>query len=123
RCREFCTSAAITINDSNTPPTLSTPYPSTLSISGLGANGTLGAVKLRGLRHTFPDDIDILLVGPGGQNAIIMSDVGGSGDVIGVDLTLKDGAAAPIPDSGPLVSGTFKPTNAEAGDVWPAPAP
>ena len=34
-------------------------------------------VQINGLSHTYPDDIDMLLVSPGGQNAIFMSDAGG----------------------------------------------
>ena len=74
------------------------------------------------MSHTFPGDIDVLLVGPGGQNAIIMSDVGGGADVTGVTLTLDD-AAASQPAGSPLVTGTFKPTNVGTSDAWPAPAP
>ncbi len=70
-------------------------------------------VTLRALSHSFPDDVDLLLVGPGGQNAIILSDVGGGDDVFFVDLTLDDDAASNLPDAGPLVEGTFKPTNFE----------
>ena len=83
------------------------------------------SVRLIGLTHTFPDDIDILLVGPGGQNAIIMSDVGGSTAVTGVTLTLDDFAATSLPDAGPLVTGTFKPSNyvGSGTEAWPAPAP
>ena len=51
-------------------------------------------VKIYGLTHTFPDDIDLLLVGPGGQNAIIMSDVGGSTAVSNVSFTIADGNPA-----------------------------
>ena len=56
-------------------------------------------VRLNNLTHTFPADIDILLVGPGGQNAIIMSDVGGGDDVTGITLTLDDAAANPMPSA------------------------
>ena len=80
-------------------------------------------VTLNSLSHTFPADIDILLVGPGGQNAIIMSDVGGGGPgVTGVTFTLDDAAAAPIPAAN-FPSGTYRPTNSGAGDPFPAPAP
>src|SRR4029079_2669988 len=65
----------------------------------------------------------ILLVGPGGQNAIVLSDAGGSSAASGVSLTLTDSAATSVPDAGPLVSGSFKPTNIGAGDTFPAPAP
>ena len=33
-------------------------------------------VRLNNIAHTFPDDIDVLLVGPGGQTSILMSDNG-----------------------------------------------
>ena len=109
------------------PPTAANPYPSTIAVS-VPFNGTFQVVNVRlnGLTHTFPDDLDALLAGPAGGNAIIMSDVGGSGDVAGVTLTLTDGATANIPDAGPLVSGTFRPTNITPGtgtETWPAPAP
>ena len=75
-----------------------------------GALITKVTVKLNNLSHTFPADIDVLLVGPGGQNAIIMSDVGGGDDVTGITLTLDDAAATNMP-AALLTTGTFKPTN------------
>jgi subtilisin-like proprotein convertase family protein len=115
----FCSTDAITIPSSGT----ATPYPSSISVSGLGSIGGLCSVELKGLTHTFPSDIDVLVVGPGTpQNAIVMSDAGGSTGVTGVDLTLKDTAAGPIPT--PLVTGTYQPTNSGTGDSFPgAPAP
>ncbi len=114
-----CNPTAITINAAG----IATPYPSDIAVSGQVGLITSVTVTLNNLSHTFPDDIDILLVGPGGQNAIIMSDVGGSTPVTGVNLTLDDAAASNLPDTGPLVSGTFKPTNAGGVDIFPAPAP
>ena len=73
--------------------------------------------------HTYPDDIDVLLVGPGGQNAILMSDAGGGITVNDLSLTLDDAAATELADEAPLGSGTFRPTNWVAGDTFPAPAP
>jgi hypothetical protein len=67
--------------------------------------------------------MDMLLVGPAGQNAIILSDVGTSLDVVNVNLTLDDAAAAGLPDAAQIVSGTFQPTNIGAGDAFAAPAP
>jgi len=81
-------------------------------------------VDLTGVSHTFPDDIDIILVGPGGQNTLLMSDVGGSGDITNLNFTFDDAAAAGLPDATQLSSGTFKPTNFDTTtDVFPAPAP
>jgi hypothetical protein len=40
-----------------------------------------------------------------------------------LNLTYSDSAAAFPPDAGPLVSGTFKPSDVEVGDAFVAPAP
>jgi uncharacterized delta-60 repeat protein len=77
-------------------------------------------IKLYSLTHTGPDDIDMLLVGPLGQNVLIMSDVGGSIDVSGITFTLDDAAVSSMPDAGPLGTGTFKPTNIGSGDTFPS---
>jgi subtilisin-like proprotein convertase family protein len=112
---------AITINDNTT----ATPYPSTINVDITGESPTIldVNVSLRGLSHTFPDDINVLLVGPHGQNAIVMSDVGGNPDVSGITLTLDDEAASSLPDGTQLVTGSFRPTNVGAGDGFPPPAP
>ena len=100
-----------------------TPYPATIAVAALAGNVTKVTVKLNNLSHTYADDVDILLVGPGGQNAIILSDVGGGTQPMSVTLTLDDAAVSNLPDSTSLSSGTFKPTNIESGDTFPAPAP
>ncbi len=75
------------------------PYPSTRVVSGLQGTITDVNLSLSGLSHTFLDDLDMLLVSPGGQNAIVMSDAGGFGPgVVFCNLTLDDEAANPIPD-------------------------
>jgi subtilisin-like proprotein convertase family protein len=79
-------------------------------------------VRLNSLSHNFPSDIDILLVGPQGQTAVIMSDVGGGTVLNAVTLTLHDDAALPLPTSA-IVAGTYKPTNIGLADPFPAPAP
>jgi uncharacterized delta-60 repeat protein len=99
------------------------PYPSSISVSGLSGTVSKVTVKLNGFANQIPDEINMMIVGPGGQNAIIMSNVGGSTNVSNLTLTLDDAAAASMPDNGPLVTGTFKPTNVGAGPSFPAPAP
>jgi len=113
----FSNTAGINIPDSGT----AAPYPSNITVA-LGGTITKVTVRLNNLSHSFPSDIDVLLVGPGGQNAIIMSDVGGGDDVSGITLALDDAAANSLPTA-LLTTGTFKPTNAGAGDTFPAPAP
>ena len=73
----------------------------------------------------FPDDLDLLLVGPTGAALLFMSDAGGSDDVSNVNLTFSD-AASLLPDGSPLVSGTYRPTSYQGSDItetFVAPAP
>ncbi len=114
----FGSTNAITIPDSG----IGSPYPSQINVAGLPQTVRKMRVTLF-LNHTFPDDVDLLLVGPGGQNAIIMSDAGGEAEAPNFVLALDDAAVTSLPDNGPLVDGTFKPTNIGAGDGFPAPAP
>ena len=100
------------------------PYPATLQVSGLTATVARVRVTLTNLTHSYPDDLDILLVAPGGQRVLLMSDAGGSFDAIQRTLVFDATAPAALPDSTALTSGTFRPADYEAGtDTFPAPAP
>lgn len=98
----------------------SAPYPSTITVSGLTGTVSKVTVSLTNLSHTFPGDMDMLLVGPGGQKILLMSDVGGGTDAVNVNLTFDDAAAGV---GATLVSGTFSPSNVGTGDLFPATAP
>jgi subtilisin family serine protease/subtilisin-like proprotein convertase family protein len=115
----YCSTGGLTIPDSG----MASPYPLTLTVSGAPSNPSQVRVRLQGLTHTYPDDLDLLLVSPGGQNLVAMSDVGGDGDVSGIQITLDDGASTLLPDGGPLAAGSYRPSNVGAGDNFPAPAP
>jgi len=121
----FTNPGAITI-PSGAPGTTSgpaAPYPSTISVSGLPGTIVDVNVVLNGLSHTFPADIDVLLVGPGGQDVVLMADVCGGTDIVGANLTFDQGAGA-LPGGGPCVAGTFSPTIGVGGGFGgPAPAP
>jgi subtilisin-like proprotein convertase family protein len=104
-------------------PAGASAYPSTCTISGLGTSITDVNLVLTGLSHTYPDDVDMLLVGPSGANAIVMSDAGAGGDVVNVNVTLDDEAAGPLLDASQILSGSYRPANYGTGDTWPAPAP
>ena len=113
----FSNPANITIPDSG----IATPYPSNLTVPAVAGTVQKVTATLTGLTHTFPSDVDILLVGPGGQKVILMSDVGGGGDVSNLTLTFDD--SGPPLGTGTLISGTFKPTDVDSGETWTAPAP
>jgi subtilisin-like proprotein convertase family protein len=102
-------------------------YPSEIVVDRLdGGKITKVTVRIPGFQHDFPDDVDMLLVGPQGQNVLLMSDVGGkqTGTVL-FDLTFDDDAATELPDEGPLTNGTFRPTNVDNLEIieFPPPAP
>ena len=92
-------SGAILIPGSGTSGNAS-PYPSIINVSGMTGVLTGLTVTFNSLSHAWPDDIDILLVAPGGSLAsLLMSDAGGGNDLVGVSITLDDAAASPLPDS------------------------
>ena len=98
------------------------PYPSTINVSGIIDPVVGVTVTLNGLTHTYPGDLDFLLVAPNGDKMIFLSDVGGTGDVSNITLTLDDGAAE-LPSASQLVSGSFRPSNEGANDAFAGPAP
>jgi hypothetical protein len=118
----WCNSGSIAVPSSGP----GTPYPSHITVSGAGSAISLMTVDLADVAHTTPFDLEVLLVGPAGQNLVLMSDVGGNTAVSGVDLTFADGAAGPIAPGGPLSSGTFDPSDDDtdgADAALPPPAP
>jgi hypothetical protein len=124
----FSNTNAIVINDSAAPPTAASPYPSTNVVSGItGGYVTKVTVQIHGFAHTFPADVDMVLVGPGGQNVVLMGNVGKLNlpqAATNVDLTLDDEALANMPLDTDLVSGTFKPTQRQTFVFdFPTPAP
>jgi len=115
----FSNPALITIPSSG----IASPYSSNITVSGLVGTIVDVNVTLHGLTHAFPGDIDILLVSPSGQSVILMSDVGGASGVTNLDLAFDDSAASILTVSDELVAGTFRPSNVDTNDVFPAPAP
>ena len=114
----FTNAATITINDN----TIANPYPSAINVSGVNGAVKKVTVRLNDLTHTFPDDLDILVVGPQGQKVMLMGEAGGGGNVSLIDLTFDDAAATQIPDNATLTTGTFRPAN-YFSDSLQAPAP
>lgn len=101
------------------------PYPSSIAVSGVPGLVTKVTVTVNKLNVDDPPDANILLVGPNGQNIILMSDAGDrTGIINALTLTFDDAALSALPSDLTIMSGTYKPTNFNAGnDSFPAPAP
>lgn len=98
------------------------PYPSTIEVTGVVGAVTDVKVIIPSASHTYPDDLDVLLVGPTGASVLLMSDVGGVNALAGTALRFTDGGSL-MPDATAVPSGSYQPTNYGDGDAFPAPAP
>jgi hypothetical protein len=110
----FTNATVVNIPSTTNLPSKATPYPSTITVSGL--SGQIIAkvtVTIRGFMHTFPSDVALLLVSPSAQRALLMAEVGGQNrdSVTNVTLMLDDAAAASLPVFTTLTSGAFQPTD------------
>lgn len=100
------------------------PYPSIIHVTGLAGVVTKVTASLLDVTHSFPADIDVLLVGPGGQKMILMSDAGQGDNLNSVTLKFDDDAAAYLPGASQIIGGVYKPTNlGGVADVFAPPAP
>ncbi len=107
----FANPAAIIIPASGTMG-IASPYPSTINVSGLAGLVTKATVTLTNLNHTWPSDIDALLVSPTGQKSYLMAKCGSSFTINNVTLTFDDAATnSPLPHFSQIVSGTNRPTS------------
>ena len=100
-------------------------YPSILNVKCFFGTVQKVTATLHGLSHEFPDDMDILLVGPRGQAVKLMSDAGGNAlsFLDNITLTFDQLAATPVPDSSQIVSGSYRPADYAPADTFPSPAP
>jgi hypothetical protein len=100
------------------------PYPSNIMVSGLSGNKII-KLTFNGYHHEFEDDLDFLLVGPGGQKYIFMSDVGGiTEQITPITFSVSDTGADLLPDATAIMNGvTYRPSNVGANDPFDAPAP
>jgi subtilisin-like proprotein convertase family protein len=105
----------ITIRDNTT----ATPYPSTINVSGVAGPVSAVRVTLAGFSHTYPEDVDIVLVSPDGRKVALMGSVGGGNDAVNATLVFDDAATGTI--GGTVTSGTYLPSGSVA--TMPAPAP
>jgi uncharacterized repeat protein (TIGR01451 family) len=115
----YSNTAAITIPDHGS----GIPYPSSITVSGLTGAVSHVRATLQNVTHSFPRDINALLVNPAGVGTVLLSHVGAGHAVTNVSLTFDDGAAASLPSSDALTAGMYKPTALGVTPHFPSPAP
>jgi hypothetical protein len=91
-------------------------FPSTLSVSGIPGTVTNATVTLFIARMSNPDDDDVAITGPNGQQVMLMSDACGLTPIESADWTFSDAAASFVSNGGPrdtlgFREETFKPSN------------
>jgi subtilisin-like proprotein convertase family protein len=99
------------------------PYPSIIEVEGMSGIVQKVAVSLVGLTHSFPDDLDVLLMAPGGGRTVLLSDSGGFFPLHDIVLTFGPvGMAAP--NTLPIETSTYRPANwGLVTDTFDPPAP
>ncbi len=126
----YCNTGSVTLNNPAVNLADASPYPSRVFVSGL--SGTLSnlTVTLSGVTYSESQDIDALLVGPGGQSLVLVAAAGpnSGGALSNVTLTLADGSATTLAQSAvwgaPGATVTSKPVNyGGLNETWGSPAP
>ncbi len=115
--------AAIEVPLGDTGGGVASPYPQSIAISGVLGVVTDVNVGIIGIAHTFPDDIDMMIVGPQGQKVMLMSDACGNADINNFQYTFDDEAPAPMTDGGSCFPVGNQPVDYEPGENLPVPAP
>jgi uncharacterized repeat protein (TIGR01451 family) len=116
---QFSSPAAIIIPDHGP----GTPYPATITVSGVTGRLNNATLTLNGLTHSFPHDINVVLVNPAGTNVLVMSHTGGGHGVTNINLTFDDDATVSLPNQDQITSGTYKPSAYEGPVALPGTAP
>lgn len=112
----FSNGGSILVNSSGAAK----PFPSQIVVSGIGTGLTGLTVTLHSVGHTFPDDLDIALVGPTGAAIVLQSDCGGSAAMGKVTYTFSDSGVTSLPDGGDIVAGSYRPADCESRSEFAA---
>ena len=110
----------VTVNDAAP----ATPYPARIPVFKTKGAVAGVTVNLFGVRHQYPDDLDVLLAGPGGQSVVLFSDACENDIFVRVNIGFDDSAGRPAPMGPQSCEASFyKPTDYKPGDPFPPPAP
>ena len=115
----FANSKAVIIPSSGA----SSPYPSTIDVSGMNGTIVKVTVTLNNFTHTGIREVNALLVGPSGAKAVLMANAGGNHRVSNLTLTFDDLAGSPLPAATLPKAGAYVPTCYGPSPTLPGPAP
>ena len=74
-------------------------YPTVINVSGVVGSVTAVTATLQKFTHSFPEDVNVLLEGPQGEDSVLMSHTGGQFSVQNLNLTFDQSAGKLPPDS------------------------
>jgi len=115
----FRNSTAIVINQNGA----GSPYPDQITVAGAPSSIGSMRVTLYDVAANIPDNLDVLLVGPGGQAFVLMANAGGTSPNAPATLNFTDTAGQVLPDSVAFVTNDYEPTSYGTVQAFPAPAP
>jgi subtilisin-like proprotein convertase family protein len=123
--RTYCNAGTITV------PTAiggASVYPSKIFVSGLSGSTQSVVMDIKGFTNPATEDVNMLLVSPTGQKFVPFAFISDSaGATSGANIKLDDLAGNTLPNSGPVASGTYRPSHGPNGSGAPltfvAPAP
>jgi hypothetical protein len=100
------------------------PYPSVIDVNDLPGTVTGVRVTLHGIAFSNVQALETLLMGPTGARTMLVNNrcIGQDSNGNPLTFTIDDSAAGTVPQTGPCVSGTYKPTNT-SGSVFQSPVP
>lgn len=110
--------STVIITDNST----ASPYPSSLVVSGLASNPVKVTVTLKGFTHSYPTDVNVLLVGPLGQKIVLMTAAAGYTSVNNLSVTFDDAATTRLAGN-TLQSQSYLPSDIATSYTFPSPAP
>ncbi|MFO1476457.1 MAG: M6 family metalloprotease domain-containing protein [Verrucomicrobiota bacterium] len=114
----YYTPGSITIP--NFGPATTYPLTNFVTLTGEILKAT---VTLSNLSHTYPSDLQVLLVSPQGQTVLLMSGAGSYDAIANYTLTFDDDAAGPVPPYSWFGSGSYQPSQYGAITSLPGAPP
>lgn len=115
----------INIGTSNTVSVLpSTPYGTTINVTNAPTRIKTLSVAIQNINHPYASDLQALLVGPGGQKILLVSQAASNTNLVGQTWIFNQEATQTLPTAFgvPSISGIYRPTVTNVS-TFPAPAP